>query len=179
MDAISYTRLALLYPELVRRWKLVDERAAALSIITRVTQGMRTFPEQNALWRKGRNPDGTFVDPIHRHGVVTYAKGGQSYHNYGLALDFGVMEISGQLVESGDDPRYMQVVEIAEEFGLTCGMRWHDKKRDPDHIQLTGDFFENEPDTNCRYIFDEGGMAAIWDEVNKALKIDTSFSAKN
>jgi hypothetical protein len=41
-----------------------------------IDQGVRTWPEQTIEWQKGRNPDGSFIDPIHRTGVVTYAKAG-------------------------------------------------------------------------------------------------------
>ena len=44
-----------------------------------IVQSLRTFPEQNALYAQGRTKPGP---------RVTKAKGGQSYHNYGLAIDF-------------------------------------------------------------------------------------------
>lgn len=40
--------------------------------------GLRTFDEQNELYAKGRTKPG---------GIVTKARGGQSMHNYGLAVD--------------------------------------------------------------------------------------------
>lgn len=49
-----------------------------------VQQGLRTIAEQDALFAKGRNAQGQVVDPS---AVVTNARGGQSPHNYGLAVD--------------------------------------------------------------------------------------------
>src|SRR6185369_2121751 len=55
-----------------------------------VDSTLRTFIEQDALYAKGRtiiNPDG--ASPVKPMGnIVTRAKGGESFHNYGLALDF-------------------------------------------------------------------------------------------
>ena len=44
----------------------------------RVTQGLRTYAEQDALYAQGRTTPGP---------IVTNARGGQSYHNFGLAID--------------------------------------------------------------------------------------------
>ena len=47
-------------------------------IKVRVISGLRTFEQQQALYNKGRTAPGN---------IVTKAKPGQSYHNYGLAVD--------------------------------------------------------------------------------------------
>src|SRR3954465_9837804 len=44
-----------------------------------VTQAVRTFAEQDALYSQGRTRKGP---------VVTNARGGQSWHNFGMAVDF-------------------------------------------------------------------------------------------
>ena len=49
-----------------------------------VQQGLRTIAEQDALFAKGRNAQGQVVNAS---AVVTNARGGQSSHNYGLAID--------------------------------------------------------------------------------------------
>jgi len=45
----------------------------------RITQGFRSIEEQNKLYGQGRDYPGQ---------IVTKAKGGQSFHNYGVAVDF-------------------------------------------------------------------------------------------
>ena len=81
MDKITLDRIKLLHP------KLRDE---ALEIYTEICERLtgrafcrfaytlRTFKEQNAIYAQGRTTPGS---------IVTYAKGGQSYHNYGMAID--------------------------------------------------------------------------------------------
>lgn len=45
----------------------------------KIVQGFRSIEEQNKLYAQGRTTPGP---------IVTEAKGGQSYHNYGCAVDF-------------------------------------------------------------------------------------------
>lgn len=45
----------------------------------RVVQGFRSIEEQNKLYAQGRTAPGA---------IVTKARGGESFHNYGVAVDF-------------------------------------------------------------------------------------------
>ena len=58
--------------------KIVSEMAR-LGHPVRIVQGYRSIEEQNRLYEQGRTTTGA---------VVTNAKGGQSFHNYGVAVDF-------------------------------------------------------------------------------------------
>ena len=49
----------------------------------RIVSGYRSFPQQFALYAKGRTEPGS---------IVTYAKPGFSYHNYGIAADYAYFE---------------------------------------------------------------------------------------
>ena len=49
----------------------------------RIIQGYRSFEEQNKFYAQGRTTPGP---------KITNAKGGQSYHQYGLAFDVVVMQ---------------------------------------------------------------------------------------
>lgn len=94
-DKVTQQRVALLHP-LVRAEAvaLIDKAEAGFPpyIAIRVVQGLRTFAEQDALYnqpRDGKDNDGDGrIDE--RDETVTHAKGGQSNHNYGLALDFAI-----------------------------------------------------------------------------------------
>ena len=80
-----------------------------------ITSTFRTFKEQDILYQKGRTSPGS---------KITNAKGGESYHNYGLAADFKFVK----------DPHYppsqsflwKKVGQKAEELGLEWGGRWGD-----------------------------------------------------
>jgi len=103
--------------------KFINQAESELEIKLRVTQGLRTFAEQDDLYAKGRTAPGK---------IVTNAKGGQSYHNYGLAVD--VVEIrNGQAIW---DKNWSTISKI----GIRNGFEWGGNfKSIPDnpHFQMT------------------------------------------
>ncbi len=87
-DSITLERIKLLHPDLVKEAELIyDEICSALpkNVLCRFAYTLRTNEEQNNIYTQGRTK--LFDSKGRRLGIVTYAKGGQSYHNYGLALD--------------------------------------------------------------------------------------------
>jgi len=73
----------------------------------RITHGTRTIAEQNALWEQGRKRPGA---------IVTNARGGQSFHNFGLAFD--VVD-----TERGYNINWDRLGDIARSVGLEHGDR--------------------------------------------------------
>lgn len=108
-DKISESRIMLLHPAIRQDAKsFIEEAEAALNITLRIAQGLRTIDEQNELFAQGRTKPGK---------VVTKAKGGQSYHNYGLAID---------LVEMKDGKpnwnfKYEALLPLATKHGFAWG----------------------------------------------------------
>lgn len=113
MDQRSLTNLNTLHPKLrdtaIKAW---EEAQSAMPDNTKivVVQGLRTFEESDKLYAQGRTTPGA---------IVTNAKAGQSYHNYGLAFDFA-------MVTNGKDdyvvgPHWMKVVEIMKKYGMAWG----------------------------------------------------------
>lgn len=81
--------------------------------------GDRTCAEQNALYAQGRTKPGP---------IVTNAKCGQSNHNYGIALDFGVFDQAGRYLDN-DNPTlaakvHREVGQIASAYQLDWGGNW-------------------------------------------------------
>ena len=88
MDNITLQRIQTAHPKIKDELsKIYDEINIALSgrVICRFAYVIRTFKEQNDLFAQGRTK--LFDAKGNRLGIVTNAKGGQSYHNYGLAVD--------------------------------------------------------------------------------------------
>ncbi len=87
-----------------------------------VTFTLRTIAQQNILYAQGRTNPGP---------IVTNAKGGQSYHNYGLALDFALL-INGKTFSwdtgkdwNGDhEADWMEVVDCFKAEGWEWGGDW-------------------------------------------------------
>lgn len=85
-DKVTISRIAQLHPKLRGEITdiLSDIQSKGLDI--RITQGYRTISEQDAIYAQGRTKSGS---------VVTNAKGGTSFHNYGLAIDFCLLHKDG------------------------------------------------------------------------------------
>ena len=160
-DAISQERLALIYPELARRMNQVEQILETLGFTIRISQALRTYAEQEAIYAQGRTSPGQ---------IVTHARGGDSWHQYGLAVDFVPME-NGQPVWDRTHPAYGKTIEIAESLGLVSGSRWPEPKTDFPHLELVGRFPEGAPDSYARYLLREGGCPAVWKEVDTELGI--------
>ena len=96
----------------------------ARGIDARVISGTRSYAEQNTLFRQGR-----FGNP---GPIVTRARGGQSWHNFGLAWDIGIFE-SGRYLT--DDQPYRSASSIGKIDGLEWGGDWRGFPDFP-HYQL-------------------------------------------
>jgi peptidoglycan L-alanyl-D-glutamate endopeptidase CwlK len=131
----SAARIAGLHPVLRAAANELIERSYAKGIPILITQGTRTIAEQNALYAQGRSKPGP---------IVTNARGGASYHNYGLAIDFALLLPSGDAVSwdmkrDGDKDRtadWNEVVNEAKKLGFRWGGDWKTFKDYP-HLQMT------------------------------------------
>ena len=136
-DAISLQRLAQLHPKV--RAEATDLYNKACAKLTgragiRIVQGYRTFAEQTTLYNQGRTAPG---------GIVTNAKAGSSFHNYGLAIDFALL-IDGKVISwdiakdwDGDGAAdWREVVAVFEAAGWSWGGKWSSLKDYP-HLEKT------------------------------------------
>lgn len=108
-DQISITRVKALHPDIRKAVTgFIAEAENELGITLRIVQGLRTVEEQNALYAKGRTAPGQ---------KVTNAKGGSSFHNYGLAID--VAELKNGVINWGFD--YDLLLPFANKYGFKWG----------------------------------------------------------
>lgn len=151
MNAISQARLALVYPGLA---SLITQMQQMLGFDLEVTQGLRTWAEQDALYAQGRTTPGE---------IVTHAAGGSSWHNFGMAVDLVPEDITpGQPDWNLSHPSWPRMVSVAESLGLVSGAEWHGADLDTPHCQLTGKF-PVSPDDAVRAIFlQNGSIEDVW-----------------
>ena len=124
-DTITELRISNLHPEIRKDVKnYINEAQTKLGKKLRVTSGFRSHKEQNELYAKGRTKPGK---------IVTKARGGQSYHNFGLAFD--VVEIkNGKALWR--NPDWEKIGRLGEKYGFSWGGRWRTFKDKP-HFQKT------------------------------------------
>lgn len=141
-DQTTLDRISLLHPKLRdEALAIYDEILAALTgyAACRFAFTLRTFAEQDGLYAQGRSKPGK---------IVTNAKGGQSYHNYGLAIDIVLLvdkDHNGSFETAAWDEKtdfdgdkvadWMEVVAIFKRHGWEWGGDWHFK--DMPHFQKT------------------------------------------
>lgn len=154
MNTASENRLKKIHPELASRVRTLIEHLAANGMQVEVVQGMRTFAEQDALYAQGRTKKGQ---------VVTKAKGGQSNHNYGLAVDLCPFTPDGQPNWNAPNSMWMAIGSEAEKLGLEWGGGWK-KFIDKPHVQLSGLTIKQ-----CLALHQKGGMNAVWAEASRLL----------
>jgi peptidoglycan LD-endopeptidase CwlK len=120
-------KLANVHPTLKAKAIELIKRAYTQGIYVLITQGYRSIEEQNELYAQGRTKPGK---------IVTNARGGYSYHNFGLAFDIVIQNADGSLCWSVADKRWKTVGAIGKSLGLEWGGDWR-KFPDYPHFQLT------------------------------------------
>lgn len=128
-DQLTIDRIALMHPkvrqEVLDMYLHANNKILGKGIRLRFAYTLRTIAEQNELYAKGRTKPG---------GIVTNAKGGQSYHNYGLAFDIvflvdkdgnGTFETASWDTKKDYDgdknPDWMEVVSYFKSKGWAWG----------------------------------------------------------
>jgi peptidoglycan L-alanyl-D-glutamate endopeptidase CwlK len=150
MDKITEQRISLLHPKVrdeVRALIELANKVTGNDITIRVVQGLRTVDEQNALYAQGRTAPGP---------KVTNAKGGQSYHNYGLAIDFAFLikrtgEVSWDERKDWDGDKIADWLEVVQIF-VKAGWIWGGTfKANPDTPHFEKTFGLNWRDMLVKY----------------------------
>jgi peptidoglycan L-alanyl-D-glutamate endopeptidase CwlK len=141
IDQVTIQRIKLMHPKVRVEVEHIysAQIAPALSgrAWCRFAFTLRTFAEQDALYAQGRTK--LYDAKGNKLGIVTKAKGGQSYHNYGLAFDICLVADGNT---SWDDMKdfdkdgkadWMEVVAIMKANGWEWGGGW--KFQDKPHFQ--------------------------------------------
>lgn len=97
-----------LLPLVKRKADEFIELASQKGYTLRVTSGFRSIEEQDQIYAQGRTSPGN---------IVTNAKGGESLHNYGVAIDI-VDRYRGYNVD------WNELGELGESLGFEWGGRW-------------------------------------------------------
>lgn len=115
--------LDLIEPRFLERVMDVIAKCSARGAEYHAIAGHRTYGAQMALWAIGRTKPGN---------KVTNAKGGQSAHCFGIAIDFAHVPHAG--VVDWDPANYKILQEEVELAGLHSGASYHDLP----HVSLPG-----------------------------------------
>lgn len=154
MPADLFARLdldKLYFPFLERIFDVVAEcRAKGTEYFA--TRGFATYGQQMSLWQQGR------LTPGKR---VTNARGGESPHNFGLAIDFcpDLNPATEKLDPDWRPESFLLLGDVAKRHGLVWGGDF--PAVDRPHVQWPG--FVNAKELQpIRTAFDVGGLEMAW-----------------
>jgi peptidoglycan hydrolase-like protein with peptidoglycan-binding domain len=137
--------LAALHPAMQSRARALLAEAERRGLSVFVFEGMRSIERQDKLYEQGRTAPGK---------VVTWVKGGGSYHNYGIAID---VVFQGKR-PWGEQHDWNALGACGEAAGLEWGGRW--KKADRPHFQIPGLTI-----AQLKAWHGSGGMQNVWRHV--------------
>ncbi|MHB1002028.1 MAG: M15 family metallopeptidase [Armatimonadota bacterium] len=110
-------------PIFAKKLSIFEKTLAEHGIKVIMTWGYRSIEAQNRLYAKGRTALGS---------IVTNAKGGYSWHNFGRAADYAFI-IDGKVTWNGP---WDEFGRIAKQCGLEWGGAWK-RFKDRPHVQYT------------------------------------------
>ena len=114
-DAVSERNIERLHPKVRDKAReFINKVEKELGIKLRATSTLRTYAEQNELYAQGRTKAG---------GIVTNAKGGQSNHNFGTALDV-VPIVNGQADWKTSADTWSKIAKVGKAVGFDWGGDW-------------------------------------------------------
>ncbi|AQU78184.1 MULTISPECIES: M15 family metallopeptidase [Planococcus] len=123
-----------LHPIVEEKRDLLVNQAAEIGINILITDGYRSPEEQDGLHSQGRNTPGS---------VVTHAQAGESYHNYGLAIDYALRLDDGSVVwdttrdgNGNGESDWFEVAAIGKGLGFDWGGDWQ-RFKDYPHLEMT------------------------------------------
>jgi len=166
-----------LHPLFRQRLAMLADLLASRGMKALITDGVRTFQEQDELFQKGRRN-------VPGEAIVTNARWGESNHNYGLAVDmYPVLpDATGKERVFTSIPRHSSVEfaraftriqdtigDEAEQLRLFWGARFSGIVDTP-HIQLLAE--HDLGARECLKIFRSSGgqLQAVWDEASRRVK---------
>ncbi|RFU60069.1 M15 family metallopeptidase [Bacillus sp. V59.32b] len=123
-----------LHPVVAEKRDILVRRTSETGIPILITAGFRLSEEQDELYEQGRSQPGS---------IVTNAKGGESLHNFGLAIDFALLNKKGEAIwdmeydgNANGKPDWDEVVAIAKEEGFEWGGDFKGEFKDYPHFQM-------------------------------------------
>jgi len=137
-------------PEFLRRAENTINQLRAEGWDARVAPsgGFRSFEEQQAIYNQGRTTPGD---------IVSNARAGQSWHNYGLAADIVLNNANGQPIWPDPSPFWDRLGEVAAQNGLYWGGNFGDRP----HVEFHPGLSAGQAGTLIDE-YNRGGLDEVW-----------------
>jgi peptidoglycan L-alanyl-D-glutamate endopeptidase CwlK len=160
LNEISEQRLAEVHPHLARIIRiLASDMEVNYNEPIQVEQAFRNWATQEKLWESGRTAPGP---------VVTHARPGHSWHEFGLAVDVCPLSLLSKPNWDYNSPLWLRLGALGKSLGLFWGGDFVHCSPDRPHFQLTG-VLPVSPDDATRLLFQQGGIQDVWDATGLSL----------
>lgn len=138
---------SLLYPPFALILAKFELALADAGMLFAMFEGLRTYERQEELYAQGRSKLGR---------IVTNARAGDSWHNYGLAADYVGYERG---IWSWDLPKadYKRMADMAVGAGLEAGYYW---RVFPDLTHVQTRYGLTLPE--AKELYRGGGIKGVW-----------------
>ena len=149
-------QIKLLYPPFAESVQDFLQKTRKEGLIGGIYSGLRTYDDQDELYAHGRSSKGP---------LVTCAKAGQSFHCFGLAIDYVFKDKHGNWTWQGP---YSVVGEIAKE----CKLEWGGNflAVDKPHVQNSYKEDARKLDYIYRHSIVSGApLHAVWKYLNEEV----------
>lgn len=150
-------KLELLKPKVKKLAEMLIEECKKSNYQITIVQTLRTIAEQDALYAQGRTKPGN---------IVTYAKGGESFHNFGVAFDFCPI-VNGK-TDWNNLELFKKIGTIGKSLGLEWGGDWLTPKTDLPHFECKRGFtlkdFQNNKVDWKKFEVDSAGISMPKDQ---------------
>jgi len=156
--------LAQLYPPFKAQLEDTLQKCREAGLAVYIFEGMRTVERQRELYAKGRDTSGRVVD---KRLVVTNAKPGSSFHNYGLGADLVFDGIPSTLKVDwswSDKMPWDKMGQIAQGCGLEWAGKWRSFPEKP-HVQLRTGLTVAQ----FQEAYKRGGLGEVWKLIDAEL----------
>ena len=170
IQQINTSRIAQLHPSLRQKATQLIKLCAQAGFSVLITQGLRTWAEQEALYAQGRvslaqvnamrKKAGQSPIAAKENRVVTQAPAGSSWHNFGLAFDIVVLDALGKADWNSGHPQWKKAGQLGTSIGLVWGGNFR-RFKDLPHFELTGNLKLAE----ARALFAKGGLPEVWKRI--------------
>jgi peptidoglycan L-alanyl-D-glutamate endopeptidase CwlK len=133
-DAQSIKMLEELHPKVRPDFQaFIEECEQQYDITLRIMSAYRDMSAQAKIYAVGRTVKGENVTDAKPFGdVISDAKPGSSWHNFGMAVDLGIVLVNGSISYNFN---YMKFANIGQQWGITWGGNFPNSFKDPDHFE--------------------------------------------
>lgn len=128
-DKVSEDRIKELHPLIREKVRALINQADKAGIRLRVVQGLRTWAQQQKIFDQGRSVE----SKARGEKIVTNARPGDSFHNYGLAIDVVPIE---QGKANFNTTKWAEIARIGKSLGFFWGGDFKNLVDKP-HFEMT------------------------------------------